>query len=168
MLTTEIAQEWFVYCPRTGEVRWKKRRSNKAAAGSIAGSVVRPRGKVYRYVRLGADFVYVHRLAFIIQGIDLPDEVDHIDGNSLNNAWENLRATTHSGNQKNMRMNKLNTTGVQGVCKCSKSGKYRAYVTVDGKQRHLGKHATLDQARIAVEDAKKKYGFHENHGKPRI
>lgn len=168
MLTKEMAAEWFVYCPVTGEVRWKKRRSGKAVAGSLAGSVAWPKGKPYRYVRLGSEFVYVHRLAFIIQGAELPSEVDHIDGNSLNNAWSNLRAATHSINQKNMRRNRRNATGVQGVCVCGKSGKYRAYITVDGKQRYLGKHTSLDEARTAVEAAKKKYGFHQNHGKPRI
>lgn len=44
-------------------------------------------------------------------------EVDHIDGNSLNNRRENIRLVPHSDNCKNRRASSNNTSGFNGVYK---------------------------------------------------
>lgn len=64
--------------------------------------------------------------------------VDHIDRNPLNNTLENLRVCTKQENSINTGVRSDNSVGFKGVSFQKKSGKFRAYIGVNGKQRHLG------------------------------
>lgn len=61
------------------------------------------------------DVVYLHR--FIMRDYDIPDgyEVDHIDGNSLNNRRDNLRIVTRLQNIQNMSERIDSKLGIRGV-----------------------------------------------------
>ncbi len=62
-------------------------------------------------------FIFVHRLvatAFCNRD-DGNDIVDHVDRNPANNNYQNLRWTTISGNGRNRKIAKNNTSGHQGV-----------------------------------------------------
>lgn len=48
-------------------------------------------------------------------GINLGLEVDHLDGNSLNNSVENMRLVSHSVNSRNQKQRTTNYTGYTGV-----------------------------------------------------
>ena len=54
-------------------------------------------------------------------------QIDHIDGNSLNNKIDNLKFVTPSENQKNLnnKLQKNNSTGIRGLCKEKWNGKIR-------------------------------------------
>lgn len=62
--------------------------------------------------------------------------VDHIDGDGLNNSRDNLRVCTNQENSRNARISHNNTSGYKGVARFR--NKWRAYLTVDAKQKHLG------------------------------
>lgn len=65
-------------------------------------------------------------------------QVDHINGDKLDNRKINLRVCTHSQNQINRGKQKNNTSGFKGVYPQKQSKKYRAKISVNGKEYHLG------------------------------
>ncbi len=63
-------------------------------------------------------------------------EVDHIDGNKLNNQRSNLRPVTHKQNTQNGKAHKDGSSQYKGVSK-RKNG-WRAQICVDGKKMLIG------------------------------
>lgn len=96
--------------------------------------------------------VLMHR-----QILDAPDgmDVDHIDGNGLNNAKENLRVCLTSENNRNVQKRSDNSSGFKGVS--LKKGKYIAQIQVDGHKMHVGSFSTPQEAAKAYDDAAVKY-----------
>ena len=68
----------------------------------------------------------------------LPDILDHIDGNKLNNRIENLRECTEVQNCYNAKTPKNNTSGIKGVSWSKRLKKWRAQIQVNGKKKSLG------------------------------
>lgn len=104
-------------------------------------------GYAYRLVRVEGKLVaiYMHRQ---IVGLEPGDkrEVDHDDGDGLNNVRTNLRVCTHGQNQHNRRVSSNSKSGVKGVFFCPRYGRWRAQITYDGKQKALGSFDTLELA----------------------
>jgi len=87
-------------------------------------------------------------------------QVDHIDGNCLNNQKNNLRICTHSENMKNRKAN--SNKRFKGVEKVP-SGKWRAQITVNGKKIYIGTYETeLEAAQAYDKEAVK---FHKEYSK---
>ena len=74
------------------------------------------------------------------QIMDPPDgfEIDHIDGNGLNNTRANLRICSHQQNIFNRRPSKAGKSIYKGVSWHNGNKKWQANITVDGKQINLG------------------------------
>lgn len=87
--------------------------------------------------------------------------VDHIDGDCSNDRIENLREVSASENNRNQRISKRNTSGKVGVTFFKRTGKWRAWINVDGKTHSLGYFADLDEAIAARIDAENRHGFFE-------
>jgi hypothetical protein len=96
--------------------------------------------------------VYMHR--FIMQAPKGMD-VDHINGNPLDNRKENLRVCTHSENKRNTKKFKNNTTGYKGVS--IKKDKFQVKISHDYKQVHIGLFNTVEEAVKAYNEAALKY-----------
>lgn len=56
-------------------------------------------------------------------------------------------------------------TGFVGVSYHKARNKYRAYLTINGKSKHIGLFDTPELAAAAREQAGIQYGYHTNHGK---
>lgn len=102
-----------------------------------------------------------------IMGLTFGDrrEVDHIDGNTLNNTRANLRVCTHAENGKNLRKPITNTSGYKGVSYYKRSGKWMAYIMIEKKLKNLGYFDTPQLAHAAYcEAAKRIHGEFANFG----
>lgn len=146
------------YDPETGTFRNRIRRSNNAKEGEEAGCV--SRGRVtYRVIRYQNRLWLAHRLAWLfITGDDPGDmEIDHINGDGLDNCASNLRLATHQQNLRNQRRKRNNTSGYRGVS--LNDGAWQASIKVDGKTVTVGRSKTKEvAARMYQEAAKKHYG----------
>ena len=78
-------------------------------------------------------------------------DVDHIDGNSLNNTRKNLRPATRSQNLMNRRS--FRGGPFKGVSLYRPNGKYRARIVVRGKTHYLGYYRTEFEAALAYDRA---------------
>lgn len=80
----------------------------------------------------------MHRL---ILGLDFSDgkQVDHIDGNGLNNQQSNLRICSQRQNSQNARKRNMKATSkYKGVHWCRRDSKWVARIVVDSKIVFLG------------------------------
>lgn len=78
-------------------------------------------------------------------------DVDHVNGNRLDNRRENLRICKRVSNTYNRPKNRNNTTGYKGVCNLK--GTWRAEVVANGTRHYLGTFPTAEAAARAY-DAK--------------
>ena len=103
--------------------------------------------------------IYLHR--FILDAKEW-EEVDHINGDPLDNTRDNLRLCTHKENLSNKKTPSHNTSGYKGVT-YFKHGKrikrWKAEVKVDGKTKCLGYYFTpLEAATVYNQKAIEIYG----------
>lgn len=84
-------------------------------------------------------------------------DVDHINGDGLDNRAENLRECTHSQNIQNSKLRSDNESGYKGVHWDNVKRKWRAGIREkNGKYIHLGYHDDPCEAGRAYDFAAKK------------
>ncbi|WP_261540538.1 HNH endonuclease [Burkholderia multivorans] len=83
-----------------------------------------------------------------IMGLSFGDgrQVDHINGNKLDNRKENLRICTNTQNAWNRGAQCNNRSGFKGVSWFKRDRKWVARIRVAGKYKHLGYYFTLEEA----------------------
>ncbi len=157
------------YDPDTGVFTWiVKTRGYKY--GMEAGDIktCKKWGKSYRRISLKYKRYYAHRLVFIYMTGSFPvNEVDHINGNGLDNRWCNLRDVTSSENNKNLRLNSLNKSGISGIYWSKNKSNWHTQLRIDGKITYLGSYLSIFDAACTVISARQKHGYHKNHGSDR-
>lgn len=87
--------------------------------------------------------ILMHRA---IIGAVTGEEVDHCNGDGLNNRRNNLRLCTRSQNNCNSRTRSDNRSGLKGALFETRSGKWRAEISVNGRRKNLGLFATAEEA----------------------
>lgn len=168
-VTHEVVAKFLAYDPRSGNFIWLARPDDigwtRKNAGKPAGTISthgKPDAPI-SYVRIrvcGRDF-FAHRLAWLWVNGELPEgaEIDHINGDTLDNRIANLRLATRAQNGANQGLRRNNTSGVKGVSWDAKRGRWFASITIEGKSKALGRFDDFDDAvaaRKAAED--------EHHG----
>ena len=90
-----------------------------------------------RSMKIGAQSqtIYLHRA---IGGTDDAPEVDHRDGNGLNNRRSNLRPATKGQNMHNSRLRSDSKSRLKGASFHKARGKWQSQIKVNGKNRGLG------------------------------
>lgn len=97
--------------------------------------------------------MYMHRIiANAPEGMD----VDHINGDKLDNRKENLRVCTRSENLHNIRTKTATRSGLRGAYREQNRGKgcrWFSQISVRGKVHHLGRFDTAEEAHEAYQKA---------------
>lgn len=159
------------YDPVTGKLLWKERPIdkyqdkawNKKYANREAFTAIDRKG--YKVGAIDSVNVRSHRVIWkMVHGVD-PEQIDHINGDRLDNRLVNLRNVTGQENQMNMKKPVNNKSGVQGVHWNKQKEKWDAYITHKGVRYNLGRFCTKDEAISVRQQAEKDCGFHENHGR---
>ena len=113
--------------------------------------VLKTRGKFYAL--RGFDNAYMHRVIADRCGLDMTYQIDHRDGDGLNNRRFNLRSATNAQNLQNRGKQRNNTSGVKGVTWDKVRRKWKAEIQADGKRKFLGRFDIKALAAIAYQNA---------------
>ena len=82
-------------------------------------------------------------------------EVDHIDGDRLNNTRSNLRVCSHAQNGYNRKISRNNACGFKGVVK--RKNRWVAQIYVNDKWTYLGTYHDPKSAALAYNQGASKY-----------
>ncbi len=156
-MTSDELKQILDYNPETGIFIWKIT-IGRAKIGFVAGSI--DKGGYIRICKDGKEY-YAHRLAwFYIYGKWPNYQIDHINGDKIDNRIENLRDVMEFVNHQNLRKARVdNKAGHLGVGKMDRYQKYFSKISIAGKSIYLGSFETPEEAHQAYLDAKRK--FHE-------
>ncbi len=156
MLSAEHLRSILDYNAETGEFRFKhdprkkpniNSRDTKRPAGSIGVN-----GR--RAIKIGGRRYYCNRLAWLfVYGRWPHDQIDHINGDRLDDRIANLREATPQQNNYNVGITSRNRSGHKGVHWNSRYRKWQADIRVAGKKRFLGRFDDIETATAAYERA---------------
>jgi hypothetical protein len=139
----------FHYDPIEGKLYYRSSPSNRPMLiGSEAGYIRQTNGGEYRVVKIDGRHVYTHRLIwFYIFGEWPKGQIDHHNGNKLDNRITNFRVSTQSQNKSNCKKPRSNTSGYKGVVKYGL--RWKAQITHQQKVIYLGLYDTREAAHAA-------------------
>ena len=157
--TQALLHQIYNYDPDTGKLTYKRDFSARHKGEDATTS----QNMGYRGIHLNKTYL-AHRIIWLMQTGELPEEIDHVDHDRTNNRWNNLRDVSRKDNAKNHGINRNNKSGYLGVSFMPKLGKFRASMTVNYKHIHLGLFETAEAANAARLAASKEHQFHSNHG----
>ena len=169
-ITQKYLKAIFQYDPDTGVFTWRQRPLdhfknshrhniwNTKHAGAIAGSLT-PVG--YWRITINNKSYKAHRLAWLYTYGKWPKgQIDHMDGNKLNNRIDNLRRASNAENNRNVGLKKSNNSGYKGVSWSKREEKWQVFIGVNGKNKNLGYYTDPQEASEAYIQAARIY-----HGK---
>ena len=153
----------FSYCPKTGQITWKISRPPNIKPGDRAGCLFprRRSGGAYWAIKFSRQRILAHRAAWAIYYGAWPDqEIDHINGDGIDNRIENLRECSRSENLRNKRFTGRSKSGIPGVFFRETTRQW--LVKIGGE--YVGCYSCLLEAASARKSMENKLGYSSRHG----
>jgi hypothetical protein len=135
-------EKGYTYDPETGLVTSHKGKIIKGKSGRYKEMCMSINKKTYK--------IKVSQFAWYIIYNEIPNVIDHINRNSLDDRISNLRNVTQS-------LNCFNKFGKGYYIQYTYKNPYRAYIRLNKRTIHLGGYKTAEEAHKAYLDAKKIY-----------
>lgn len=114
----------------------------------------RLKNKMWQYSSCGYATAYpgefMHRVVMNLSKYD-GINVDHINGDKLDNRKENLRVCTQAQNIANSKINKSNKSGYKGVYWNKERHKWSTQIKFNRKSMHIGHFVDLEDAAHAYD-----------------
>jgi hypothetical protein len=153
MITQIEVIKYFEY--KDGNLYWKSMPYKRNdLIGTKAGADI---GANRSQITINKKHYKTHRLVFLMFHGYMPKEVDHIDGNSLNNKIENLREATRSEQCCNTKLRKDSTSGIKGVTWDKARNKWIVSINKHKKTMFRGRFDDLELAQLVAIEARDKY-----------
>lgn len=174
--------ELLIYEPETGKLFWKKRdismfvfdadrhttkreysaeracnKWNTRYAGKEAMTAVNGNG--YMHGGINGRNMQAHRIVWEMATGRVPEMLDHINGNRIDNRLSNLREATPTLNSSNRTFAINNKSGVIGVCWNAGRKAWQGQVRMNNKQYNLGLFKTKEEAKAARKAAELALNF---------
>jgi hypothetical protein len=106
-----------------------------------------------------------HQVAWLLHHGEWPiGQIDHINGDRGDNRIDNIRVVSFTGNNRNRKIPRTNTSGAIGVYWRAARKKWCADVYVDGKRKRR-LFPTFEAAVAGRKIAEQNLGYHPNHGR---
>lgn len=165
-LDYESAMKTFIYEPETGVFLRRPKESTRGTAKPKVpyktGCVKVYNGKKYLTISFLAKNYLAHRVAMLITYGKWPEEVDHKNGDSLDNRLDNLREVTHAENCRNNTYDR--DEDMIGISFNSREKIRKRWYAHAGKLRSRC-FMTVEEARSARDQLRKEAGYGPSHGK---
>jgi len=146
---------------RDGVLYWKEDRGSQKCKGKPAGCPANDYLKL-RVRELGGS-MFVHRVVFAMHHGYFPQEVDHVNGNKMDNRIENLREVSRTQNRLNAGKTRANRSGCKNVY--PHKDKWGVKIAVNKQKVYLGLYDDIELADLVAHAAREKYhGVYANHG----
>ena len=172
----EELRQLLSYDPETGKLFWKSRNRENFATErgwKIWLSICQGReaftsknSNGYLIARVCGVSLRAHRVAWAINfGEWPPEDIDHINGNRIDNRIANLRAVTRAENCRNRALSYRNQSGIYGVSFDQKLNKWIVRIYIDGQQKNIGYFVHKEDAVKCRKSSERALGYHRNHGR---
>jgi len=148
MIDPKILHETLDFDFTSGRMFWKHRSDaspqwNARYAGKEAFTCVT---YGYRQGQIHGKRLLAHRVIYAAAHGTWPELIDHINQDRSDNSLSNLRRADKVINAHNSKNRLDNKSGQKGVNWWPRTSRWRAYININGKQKHLGFFDKFDDA----------------------
>lgn len=148
--TASNIRDWLILDERSATFYWRKKPVSKTDLSISAGSISKYRTNSYVRIYFQGRHYAAHRLMWLWYHGAMPKrplEIDHINGNGLDNRIANLRLVTRRENCQNKKRHREGK--LIGAVHNSVVDKWEARIHENGKQRYIGLFDTEREAHEA-------------------
>jgi hypothetical protein len=139
---------------RHGNLWWKVKKTSRRL-DVPAGAITRGYRNICTTIDGKKKMMPAHRLIYMMNHQNLPQVVDHIDGNPENNSIENLRAASCAENQWNAKRRSDSSTRIKNVSLHRKTNLWHVQIHAYGK-KYQWYFRDIELAELVAKEAREK------------